>query len=132
MPGNSELNIALVGCGTVGSGVVRIVQMSSDLLTQRTGRSIRLRRIVVRDLAKKRDVDLSGIPISDDIQTVIADPEIQVVIHVVGGINPARADITSLLEAGKDVITANKALLLAQSCSGWLISWDAQSVLRRP
>ncbi|MCX7401468.1 MAG: homoserine dehydrogenase, partial [Planctomycetales bacterium] len=82
MPGNSELNIALVGCGTVGSGVVRIVQMSSDLLTQRTGRSIRLRRVVVRDLAKKRDVDLSDIPVSDDIQTVIADPDIQVVIHV--------------------------------------------------
>ena len=100
MPGNSELNIALVGCGTVGSGVVRIVQTSSDLLTQRTGRSIRLRRVVVRDLAKKRDVDLSGIPVSDDIQTVIADPDIQAVIHVVGGINPARADVTSLLESG--------------------------------
>ena len=123
MPGNSELNIALVGCGTVGSGVVRIVQTASELLTQRTGRPIRLRRVVVRDLAKRRDVDLSGIPVSDDIQTVIADPEIQVVIHVVGGINPARADVTrlleagndvtSLLESGKDVITANKALLYA-------------------
>ena len=113
MPGNSELNIALVGCGTVGSGVVRIVQTASELLTQRTGRPIRLRRVVVRDLAKRRDVDLSGIPVSDDIQTVIADPDIQAVIHVVGGINPARADVTSLLESGKDVITANKALLYA-------------------
>ncbi len=113
MSNNPDLNIALVGCGTVGSGVVKIIQSSSELLTQRTGRSISLRRVVVRDVNKRRDVALGNVPVSDDIQTVINDPEIHAVIHVVGGINPARADVSSLLLAGKDVITANKALLYA-------------------
>ncbi len=108
-----DLNVALVGCGTVGTGVVKILQSSRELLRQRTGRSIRIQRIVVRNIGKHRDVDLGEIPLSDDIQTVIDDPKIHVVIHVVGGISPAREDVTRLLQAGKDVITANKALLYA-------------------
>ncbi|MDA1230264.1 MAG: homoserine dehydrogenase [Planctomycetota bacterium] len=111
MTQSPDLNIALVGCGTVGTGVVRILQSSMDSLRQRTGRSIQLRRVVVKDTSKVRDVDLGSIPVSNDIRTVIDDPEIQVAIHVVGGINPAREDVTRLLESGKDVITANKALL---------------------
>ncbi len=113
MPDSPDLNIALVGCGTVGGGVVKILQSSAGLLTQRTGRAICLRRVVVRDVDKRRTVELGNIPISDDIRTVINDPEIHAVIHVVGGINPARTDVTSLVQAGKDVITANKALLYA-------------------
>ena len=113
MPDTSDLNIALVGCGTVGTGVVRILQSSTELLSQRTGRAIRLRRVVVRDVMKRRDVDLSNIPVSDDIRSVIDDVEIQAVVHLVGGINPARAHLISLLNSGKDVITANKALLYA-------------------
>jgi homoserine dehydrogenase len=113
MASSQTLNIALVGCGTVGTGVVRILQTSNDLLTQRSGRSISLRRVVVRDVNKRREVDLSGVPVSDDIRTIVNDPEIDVVIHVVGGINPARADVTAILQSGKDVITANKALLYA-------------------
>ena len=113
MVNSADLNIALVGCGTVGTGVVRILQSSSDLLAQRTGRNLCLRRIVVRDVSKEREVDLGNIPVSEDIRTVIDDPKIHVVIHVVGGINPAYADVKTLLQAGKDVITANKALLYA-------------------
>ena len=113
MPSSPELNIALIGCGTVGGGVVRILQSSADLLAQRTGRTICLRRIVVRDVKKRRNLELGQIPVSDDIRTVIDDPEIHAAIHVVGGVNPARTDVTNLLQAGKDVITANKALLYA-------------------
>jgi homoserine dehydrogenase len=113
MTESPDLNIALVGCGTVGTGVVKILQASHESLRQRTGRSLRLRRVVVRNIGKQRDVDLGHIPVSDDIQTVIDDPQIHVVIHVVGGISPAREDVTRLLQAGKDVITANKALLYA-------------------
>jgi homoserine dehydrogenase len=113
MPNNPDLNIALIGCGTVGTGVVKILQSSAELLTQRTGRSVRLRRIVVRDLSKRRDVDVGDIPVSNDVQSVIRDPSIHVAIHVVGGLEPSRADVTGLLQAGKDVITANKALLYA-------------------
>ncbi|HQX53983.1 MAG TPA: homoserine dehydrogenase [Planctomycetaceae bacterium] len=109
----SDMNIALVGCGTVGSGVVRILQTSTESIRQRTGRSIQLRHVVVQNPGKPRNVDLSGIAVSDDIQSVLSDPQIQVVIHVVGGISPAREDVIRLLNSGKDVITANKALLYA-------------------
>ncbi len=108
-----DLNIGLIGCGTVGGGVVRILRNSADLLTQRTGRTLKLTRVAVKNPAKQRDVDLSGIPVSTDAQAIIADPAIHVVIHVVGGIEPARSDIMALLRAGKDIITANKALLYA-------------------
>lgn len=108
-----DLNIALVGCGTVGTGVVRILRSSMESLRNRTGRLIQLRRVVVQNVAKQREVDLIGIPVSNDIGTVIDDPEIDVVVHVVGGISPAREDVTRLLQSGKDVITANKALLYA-------------------
>ena len=108
-----DLNIALVGCGTVGTGVVRILQASMESLRNRTGRLIQLRRVVVQNVAKQREVDLGVIPVSNDIGTVIDDPEIDAVVHVVGGISPAREDVTRLLQSGKDVITAKKALLYA-------------------
>lgn len=108
-----DLNIALIGCGTVGTGVVKILQSSTESLRQRTGRSIQLRRVVVKNVAKQRDVDFGNIPVSNDIRTVIDDPEVHLVIYVVGGTSPSREDVTRLLTSGKDVITANKALLYA-------------------
>ncbi len=103
--------IALIGCGTVGSGVVQILQESADLLAARCGRRLTLRHVVVRDPSKDRGVDLSGCSVSTDIQAILDDPESQLVVHVVGGIEPALSDITRLLKSGRDVITANKALL---------------------
>ncbi len=129
----APLHVALVGCGTVGSGVVRILQASRELLAQQTGRVLDLRRIVVRDPARTRSVDLSGIPVSNRIEDVLEDSRLGVVIHVVGGLEPARTDILRLLRAGRDVITANKALLYehgdelfaAASESGRTISFEA-------
>jgi homoserine dehydrogenase len=106
-----ELNIAMVGCGTVGSGVVRILQTSSDLISQRAGRPVCLRRIVVRDVNKRRDAEVGNIPVGSDIDSVIQDPRIDAVIHLAGGIHPAREHFIALLNSGKDVITANKALM---------------------
>jgi homoserine dehydrogenase len=113
MVSTSGLNVALVGCGTVGSGVVKILQTQAERLTLRAGRPLHLRRIVVRDLKKQRDVSLAGCEVCDDVATVVNDPSIDVVIQVVGGIDPARQFVTQFLNAGKDVITANKALLHA-------------------
>ena len=77
-----DLNVALVGCGTVGTGVVRILQTSTESLQQRTGRSIKLRRVVVQNVEKRRDVDFGHVPLSNDIDSVINDPQIHLVIHV--------------------------------------------------
>ena len=117
MPSSPELNIALIGCGTVGGGVVRILQSSADLLAQRTGRTICLRRIVVRDVKKRRNLELGQIPVSDDIRTVIDDPEIHAAIHVVGGVNPARRLCYTRMEV---------------SCLHWLINSAAPFALKRP
>lgn len=113
MSQTSELKIALVGCGTVGSGVVRILQSSGDQLTSRAGRRLVLKHVVVKNPDRQRDVSLDNYTVSSTIDSVVNDPDIQVAIHVVGGIQPALNDVTRLLKAGKDVITANKALLYA-------------------
>lgn len=113
MSQTSELKIALVGCGTVGSGVVRILRSSGDQLTSRAGRRLLLKHVVVKTPDRQRDVSLEGYSVSSSIDAVVNDPDIQVAIHVVGGIQPAFSDVTRLLKAGKDVITANKALLYA-------------------
>lgn len=103
--------IGLVGCGTVGTGVVRILQNSKALLTAQTGQELALRHVVVRDPARTRDADLSGYAVSASLDALVADQTVKAVVHVVGGIASPRQDILRLLHAGKDVITANKALL---------------------
>ncbi|MEY3228953.1 MAG: hypothetical protein RLZZ536_3572, partial [Planctomycetota bacterium] len=105
--------IGLVGCGTVGTGVVRILQNSPDLLAAQTGHLLTLRHVVVRDLTRVRDVDLSGCAVANSLDALVADPTVRAVVHVVGGIEGPRQDMIRLLQSGKDVITANKALLCA-------------------
>jgi homoserine dehydrogenase len=108
------LGVAMVGCGTVGTGVFQILQSkAADLLTQRCGRPVSLRRVVVRDPKRQRPVDLAEVTVSNDFGGVLGDPDIDVIIEVMGGIDPAREWISAALRAGKDVITANKALLYA-------------------
>ena len=102
--------IALVGCGTVGSGVARLLLEQQGRLTARAGQPLVLRRIVVRDLDRPRP----GLPrelFTTDLQQVLKDPEIQVAAELVGGVGFARQAVLALLAAGKDVVTANKALL---------------------
>jgi homoserine dehydrogenase len=107
----SPLQIAIVGLGNVGTGVARILTEHPERITQRSGRPIQIKRAVVRDLKKPRDVTLPAGVLTDDIQSVIRDPNIQVAVELMGGIHPAREVILQLLESGKDVVTANKALL---------------------
>jgi len=113
MSQTSEIKIALIGCGTVGSGVVRILQSSADQLTRRAGRRPVLKHVVVKNPERPRDVSLDAYQVGASVDAVVNDPEVQVAVHVVGGIQPALEDVTRLLKAGKDVITANKALLYA-------------------
>lgn len=97
--------------GTVGTGVARILLEQPERMTRRTGTRIELRKAVVRDLSRQRDLKLPPGVLTGDLSEVLTDPEIKVAIHLVGGISPAREILLSLLESGKDVVTANKALL---------------------
>lgn len=103
--------IALIGCGTVGSGVAKLLLEKPDRLAARAGRPIVLKRVVVRDPSKIRDVNIPAHLITTDIRTVLDDPTIECAVEVVGGVEWARKTVLDLLAAGKDVVTANKALL---------------------
>ena len=108
---SSPLNVAIIGMGTVGSGVAKILLNRTEQMTRRAGRPIHLKRAVVRDLSKTRDLELPSGVLTDDLESVINDDAIDVVIQLIGGIDPAYDTMLRVLESGKDVITANKALL---------------------
>lgn len=108
---NEPVRVGVVGLGTVGSGVVRLLVGSADHISRHAGRPIVVERAVVRDLTKHRDLPLPAERISTDISTISRDPSISVAALLVGGLEPARSMAIDLLEHGKDVVTANKALL---------------------
>ncbi len=104
------LGIALIGCGTVGAGVARLLQEHSRRLQERAGRPLELRRVIVRDANKPRP----GLPaelLSTNVAEVYRDPGVHVGVELIGGLEPARAILLKLLESGKHVVTANKAVL---------------------
>ena len=110
---SEALGVALVGCGTVGGGVAKVLSSHADRLTRRAGRPIALRRVVVRDSHKSRPVCIPAGIISTDIATAIADPSVHVVVELIGGTTTAKKVVLDSLAAGKHVVTANKALLAA-------------------
>lgn len=104
------IKAALLGAGTVGSGVYALSGMLADEMVQKTGGSLEIKKVLVRDKNKKRD----GIPaevLTDCWEEILNDEEIRIVIEVMGGIEPARTYITEAICAGKQVISANKDLL---------------------
>jgi homoserine dehydrogenase len=105
------LNIALIGCGTVGSGVAQLLLEQPQRLAARAGRPLVLRRIVVRDLDKPRVCPVSRDLLNTELRSILSDPAIHLAVELVGGVGWARQAVLDLLEAGKDVVTANKALL---------------------
>lgn len=107
----APLRIALIGMGTVGTGVARILTHHADRIARRAGRPIEIRRVVVEHVEKSRAIALPSGLIVDDLDAVYADKDIDVALHLVGGLEPARTIMLRLLESGKDVVTANKALL---------------------
>jgi homoserine dehydrogenase len=111
LPVNEPLGIALIGCGTVGGGVAHLLLEQSERLTDRAGRPLVLRRVVVRDPAKSRPVNLPRELVTTELQHVLRDPSVHVGVELVGGVDWARQAVLALLAAGKDVVTANKALL---------------------
>ena len=109
----SATKVAIVGLGTVGSGLAKILLSHADRVARNAGGPIELSRVVVRDLKKQRQVELPAAVVSDDIESVLKDPEIKIVAQLIGGLEPARSIMLQLLDSGKDVVTANKALIAA-------------------
>jgi homoserine dehydrogenase len=106
------LRLGLAGLGTVGIGVVKIVQRHADLIAARSGRAIEIVAVSARDKTKNRDADLSGYAWETDPVALARRPDIDVFIEVMGGHEgPARLATEAAIASGKDVVTANKALL---------------------
>ena len=103
--------VALVGFGTIGSGVARLLLEHPERIARRAGRPIQLVRVVDPDLRRARNVTLPGGMLTADLESVLADREITAVVQLIGGLEPERSIMLRVLESGKDVITANKALL---------------------
>jgi homoserine dehydrogenase len=111
-PSAPAVRVGLLGLGTVGSGVVKILGAHRADLEERAGCRLVLHRVADQDLARPREgIDLAGLPLVPDAGLVVEDREVQIVIELLGGLEPARTFLLRAIAAGKHVVTANKALL---------------------
>lgn len=106
-----SVSIAILGLGTVGTGVARVLTEHAERVARQADRQIRIKHVVVRDVRKPRSVALNAEVVTDDFQRVLDDPEVRIVVELMGGIEPARRVILDSLNRGKHIVTANKALL---------------------
>ena len=105
------LQVGLIGLGTVGSGVARIISDKAAWLEKRAGMPVRLKRVAELDLRRKEGLPLGEATVSTQVEDILEDPDISVVIELIGGIEPAKTFLLSAMSRKKHVITANKALI---------------------
>lgn len=105
------IGVSIMGCGAVGSNVARILSNEAAALSSRTGQDIRLRHILVRTIEKSRDAALPASLFTTEPAKLLQDPDTHVFVELAGGTDDAKSIILQALAAGKDVVTANKALL---------------------
>ena len=105
------LRIGLLGIGTVGGGTFDVLTRNAEEISRRAGRPLSVVRVAARNEAKARKVVPASIPVVTDFRAVVRDPEVDVVVEMMGGYEPAKALILDAIEHGKHVVTANKALL---------------------
>ncbi len=106
-----DVAIGLIGLGTVGGGVARLLSEHPERIARRAGRPVRLKWVAVRDVNRPRRIALEGVRLTDQAERLIEDPEVDVIVETMGGTGPSLEYTLSALAAGKDVVTANKALL---------------------
>jgi homoserine dehydrogenase len=104
-----RLTVGMLGCGTVGTGVARLLIDHADRIANRVGVPVTLGPVAVRNTARRREVAIDGL--TSDPHAVTCDPDVDIVVEVMGGIEPARSLIVEALDAGKSVVTANKELV---------------------
>lgn len=108
------VNIGIIGFGTVGTGTAKILLENRELMKQKSGVDLNLKRVADRDTERDRGIELPEGVFTSDAGDVLNDPEIDVVVELIGGIHPAKEFIIEALKKGKHVVTANKALLATE------------------
>jgi homoserine dehydrogenase len=107
----SPVRIALLGCGTVGGGVLRLLEDNREFLASRVGAHLEVRHVLVRDLSKTRVSECKREWLTNDPEKIFADSAVDLVVEVIGGESPARAYLDRALKSGRSVVTANKYLI---------------------
>ncbi len=107
----STAKVAIIGFGTIGSGVARLLLEHKDRISRQTGRRVDLVKIVDPDIQRARNVAVPPGILTTDVSAVIDDPEIEAVVQLIGGLEPDRSIMLRVLQSGKNVITANKAVI---------------------
>lgn len=119
------IKVGLIGLGTIGTGVARVFQENSDLITRRLGAGLELKKIADLDITTDRGLTLPVGVLTTDVNEVLENPEIDIVIELIGGYEPAKTFISRALKAGKHVVTANKALLAKHGDELFQLAEDA-------
>ena len=108
---DNRVRIGVLGCGNVGAAFVQLVQQQASAIEARTGIRLEVTRVAVRNVSREREVELAPGVLVRDAHSVVDDPDVDLVVEVIGGIEPARELIVTALGKGKPVVTANKELL---------------------
>ncbi|MCC5949378.1 MAG: homoserine dehydrogenase [Nitriliruptoraceae bacterium] len=124
-PDDKVLRIGLLGGGTVGGGVARILAREAEDIAVRTGAHLRISRVAVRDLTRTRDLPVPDTVYTDDAQAVVDADDVDIVVEVMGGLEPAGTLIRRALASGKPVVTANKELVAQQGPALYRAAHDA-------
>jgi homoserine dehydrogenase len=124
-PDVQTLRVGVLGCGNVGGALVGLIAARGPSIAARTGVRLEVAKVAVRDLAKSRPGGVDPSLLTDDPHAVVSDPGIDLVVELIGGVDPARDLILTALKAGKPVVTGNKALLAASGAALFEAAEDA-------
>ena len=108
---NKTINIGIIGFGTVGASAVKIIQENREKVEMRAGGRINIKCIADKDITTSRKVEIDNKILTTDVNKILKDPEIDIVVELIGGVEPAHKFIIEALKSGKHVVTANKAVL---------------------
>ena len=108
-----KIKIGLLGLGTVGTGVYKLLRKRADIMEKTIGAELEIKKILVHNMNKKRE-GIDPALLTDDWHEIIGDDEIQIVVEVMGGMEPAKTIILEALKAGKNVVSANKDLIAGE------------------
>jgi homoserine dehydrogenase len=116
------INIGLIGFGNIGTGVVSALHENASLLQSRVGAPLRITRIADVDTVRRREVPYDPSTLTNQAQLLLEDPDIQIIVELVGGLEPARTFVETALRNGKHVVTANKAMLATFGAELWALA----------